>query len=601
MTGGAARGGFIAGFARLYGTFWREARGVRRAVLLFLALLSAAQVVRLSAPWFFGEAVNRLQASSGQDLGGAGRAVALAFGAFALAWVAHGPARVIERLVAIRVRERFVDRLYAKAVSLPLRWHERNHSGQTIQRIERSTAALSVFAQNQFVYLQDAIGLVGPVLAIAALSPATGAAAFLGYGLIAAVLVRFDRVMLRLIEEENAADRRFRAELGDCLGNVSTVQTLRLQRATREAVARRYAEVSKPLRRNVVVNEAKWCAIDVMNHGLRAGLVVLYAWLSWREAGAVALGTAVMVHQYAQQAGQVVGSLAMNWSGLVRHMADIRTADAVLDAEGRPGSADGAPGAALPAAPPADWHEISVAGLCFRHLAEGSGAEEGGGAGLDEVALTFRRGRRIALVGESGSGKSTLMRVLAGLYPADRVAVSVDGAPRPELRDLGSIATLIPQDAEVFEASLGRNLTLGLDYPEAAVRRACEIAGLGPVLERLPGGLDARVSERGLNLSGGQKQRLALARGVLASFGSGLVMLDEPTSALDPATEARVYDALMAEFRDACLVSSIHRMHLLHRFDLVVMMEGGRVVDMGPPEEMAARHRGLGAGAALAA
>jgi ATP-binding cassette, subfamily B, bacterial len=100
---------------------------------------------------------------------------------------------------------------------------------------------------------------------------------------------------------------------------------------------------------------------------------------------------------------------------------------------------------------------------------------------------------------------------------------------------------------------------MGIDHAGEDIRRACDLACLTPIAER--GGI----------LSGGQKQRLALARGILAARSSSALMLDEPTSSLDPATEARVYASLIAEFPDACIISSIHssvhRPHLLPRLD----------------------------------
>jgi len=113
------------------------------------------------------------------------------------------------------------------------------------------------------------------------------------------------------------------------------------------------------------------------------------------------------------------------------------------------------------------------------------------------------------------------------------------------------------------------------------------------VLAGCPAGLATEISERGVNLSGGQKQRLALARGILAAGDSALLMLDEPTSSVDPATEARIYAALFAAFPDACLVASVHRLHLHERFDRVVLMEQGRIVDVGSLAELLDRQPGF--------
>src|SRR5262249_42285558 len=139
------------------------------------------------------------------------------------------------------------------------------------------------------------------------------------------------------------------------------------------------------------------------------------------------------------------------------------------------------------------------------------------------------------------------------------------------------------------ESSIGQNVTIGVEHDPAAIRRALDTAGFTPVLARLPHGLETGIKERGVNLSGGEKQRLALARGILAAAGSSLVMLDEPTSSLDPETEAGIYDRLLAACPDACIVSAVHRLHLLPRFDTIVLLERGRVVDAGGLRQLLAR------------
>ncbi len=565
-----------AGIARLYRTLWTHAAGQRRRLAGFLSLLFAAQTVRLAIPYYFGLAVNDLQQSGAQDLGSAVRHVALATGAIALGWALHGPARVMERFLAVRVRERFADTLYAKAASLPLGWHEARHTGEIATRTTKAVTALFGFAQHQFVYLQNAVSLVGPLAAIAVISWVTGAAAVVGYALIFVLLIRFDRVMVRLIRAENAAERGWQAALLDGLANMTTIRALGIAGPIRRLVADRYGQVSVPLRRNIVVNESKWCAIDLLNNAIRTGLVVLYGWLAWRQGGVLLLGTLVMVHQYSQQVGNVVGSMAGHWSDLVRYATDIAGADEVLDATSAP----------PPAPPPllVQWTTLEMDHLTFNH-----GAKRGERPTLDGVALCLRRGERVALVGESGSGKSTLLKVLAGLYLPDHARIQVDGVACLGLSDLGAIATLIPQEAEVFAASLRFNITLGREVDSGVLARACRLSGFDSVLETLPQGLDTPAGERGFDLSGGQKQRLALARGLLAAGESSLLLLDEPTSALDPVTEARVTRAILDGHPGATVIASVHRLHLLPAFDRVVLMAAGRVVDSGTVDQLLAR------------
>jgi len=281
----------------------------------------------------------------------------------------------------------------------------------------------------------------------------------------------------------------------------------------------------------------------------------------------------------------VVASMAMHWNDLVRQKTEVADVAPIFASPAR--SVDNA-------AVPGTWRDIRVEGVRYVHPAAGVGRPA-----LDDVSMELRRGQRIALIGESGAGKSSLLRVLAGLVDAERVSITVDATPHPHLKHLGAVSLLLPQDPAVFESSVRENVTMGLPYREADIDRACELAGLTSVIAQLPQGFDTLISERGLNLSGGQKQRLALARGLLAASDVGLVLLDEATSSVDASTEAEIYDRVMSAFAGACIVSSVHRLHLLRRFDTVMVMEQGRVVDSGAPEEVRQRRPDLFAHSAM--
>jgi ATP-binding cassette, subfamily B, bacterial len=573
--------------AKLYATLWRHAEGRRHHVVLFVVLLVVAQVVRLSIPWFFGEAVNALQAHGMEGIRQARNDLLLMLAAVGIAWTMHGPARILERFTALVVRERFADALHVKALALPVRWHEQHHSGETLHRMTRATASLASFAQSQFIYLQNTVSILGPIAALCLISRATGAAALAGYAAIGWFVVRIDALMVQLVREENRAERRYNSALVDCLGNIATVLTLRVQEPMRRMLRSRLLAVFAPLRRNIVFTEVKWGGIDLLNSAMRTGLVALYAWLDYRQRGTISVGTAVVVHQYSQQVGNVVASMAMHWNDLVRQKTEVADVEPIFSSPER----------RLDLAPvPQGWREIRIDGVRYVHPATPSGRPA-----LDGVSLQLRRGQRIALIGESGAGKSSLLRVLAGLVDAERVSISVDGAQHPRLKHLGAISLLLPQDPAVFESSVRENVTMGLPYGQSEVERACEMAGFTSVIAQLPEGLETLISERGLNLSGGQKQRLALARGLLAAKDAGLVLLDEATSSVDASTEAEIYDRVMAAFSGACIISSVHRLHLLRRFDTVLVLENGRVADTGTPDELKQRRPDLFAHSAMEA
>jgi len=165
------------------------------------------------------------------------------------------------------------------------------------------------------------------------------------------------------------------------------------------------------------------------------------------------------------------------------------------------------------------------------------------------------------------------------------MVLTVDGRPE-DLGKLNEAVTLFPQEPEIFENTLAYNVTLGLPFTEEEILQVCDSAYFSEVVRQLPQGLESDIREKGVNLSGGQKQRLALARGILAARDSDLVLLDEPTSSVDPRTEALIYEGLFKAFSEKAIISSMHRLHLLGRFDYVYILHQGRIVDEGSFEDL---------------
>ena len=106
------------------------------------------------------------------------------------------------------------------------------------------------------------------------------------------------------------------------------------------------------------------------------------------------------------------------------------------------------------------------------------------------------------------------------------------------------------------------------------------------VIQRLDKGLKTNVLEKGVSLSGGEKQRLALARGLLAVKDSDIVLMDEPTSSVDSMNEMRIHESLFSEFKDKVIISSIHRLHLLNKFDYIYMFDNGKIIGEGTINEI---------------
>jgi ABC-type multidrug transport system fused ATPase/permease subunit len=573
----------------LYRDVWVQLRGQRHVFVGAVVLLIAAQVVLLSVPYISGRALNALQLHGTAGFRDAGLWLSLVMGIACGSWALHGPGRILERRGALAVRQRLSALLVDRLFHLPLSWHEAHHSGATAHRVQQSTQALAGFAQSQFIYLNSAVRLFGPLIALWWMQPAVGFVAIGGFTLIICSVMGFDRAMLKLANQENEAERHYSATLIDTLGNTGTVYALRQARGVSERLERRLLAVFVPLRRAIVLNELKWCTVDLSTRMLNCGLVGLFVWLTTRaDSGGVAgktllLGSLYMVWEYAQQAAGVISSIASHFQTFARQHADYMSADLIRSSTPN----DPAPATQGHRVP---WQRLTVRDLTFRHA-----RARGGAPALEQLGFCLERGKRYALIGASGSGKSSLMRVIAGLYTAERIALTLDDgpiqvSPAETAQLLRACATLIPQDAEVYEGTLGENLGLceSVAGPPAAAAyaSALESACATDFIQPTARGLEAPLAERAANWSGGQRSRVALARGILAASGSDIVLLDEPTASLDPATEARVYANLFAAFADACVISSVHRLSLLERFDQILIMQDGRLVAQGSVDEL---------------
>jgi ATP-binding cassette, subfamily B, bacterial len=574
----------------LYRALWAHSTGFRGRLVTGMLLLASGQTILLAAPYLVGRAMNTLQVSGWAGLESAVMWLLAALGMSVCYWLLHGPGRMLERSVSMAVRRNLAILLLDHLLKLPLTWHEQNHSAASSHRIAQSSAALSSFAESQFLYMSIVLKIVGPIVALWLLHPYLGIVAAIGFFVVCAAIVAFERVMLRVNREINDKDRQFSAAVVDSLSNSTAIAAQRMSRRVIAMIVARIDAFVGPIKRSILISELKWCTVDLGTRILGCLLVIQYVWLTARggvsvPAGqAVMLGSLFMVWEYTQQASSVISTAASNFQTFAKQHVDYRSADPIREAQSQFDDAD-----RQPIAEP--WNRCEVHRVVFHHRVDRTTHPA-----IDHVSISLQRGRRYALIGASGSGKSTLMRILAGLYVADSISVALGEAaavesPPEAAKVLRRCATLIPQEPELFVGSLVENLSLcesvsgppaAKDFPDA-LRLAAVDEFVDPALEIA----NTQISERAGNWSGGQRARIALARGILAARGSSLVLLDEPTSSLDSKTEASVYENLFAEFADSCLIASVHRLHLLPRFDEIIVMSHGRVVAQGSAEALA--------------
>ncbi|ODU99510.1 MAG: ABC transporter [Rubrivivax sp. SCN 70-15] len=211
-------------------------------------------------------------------------------------------------------------------------------------------------------------------------------------------------------------------------------------------------------------------------------------------------------------------------------------------------------------------------------------------ASLIDFSLDVKPGETVALVGPSGAGKTTVLQLLLRFYDLQHGQVLVDGVPvqRASLAALRQRIAVVPQESTIFSTSALENIRYGRpDASDAEVMAAAKGAFAHEFISALPEGYATYLGERGVRVSGGQRQRIAIARAMLKN--PPLLLLDEATSALDAESERMVQAALDAAMRDRTTIVIAHRLATVLRADRIVVLDGGRIVDVGSHDELVAR------------
>jgi subfamily B ATP-binding cassette protein MsbA len=244
----------------------------------------------------------------------------------------------------------------------------------------------------------------------------------------------------------------------------------------------------------------------------------------------------------------------------------------------------------------ADAHPAPSGAIPFERLHEGIefdqvcfGYAGGAAPALFEVSLRMRRGEVVALIGPSGAGKSTLVNLLCRLYEPTAGRILVDGAPLSQFdtRSWRSRIAFAGQDADLLLGTIRENIAFAAPgASDEQIRQAIRLAHAASFVDALPAGLETEVGPGGRKLSGGQRQRIALARAFIRQ--PDLLILDEATNAVDSVTESEIQAAIDALAGRCTILIIAHRVGTLRRADRVVVLDGGRVVEQGPPEQVMA-------------
>jgi ATP-binding cassette, subfamily B, bacterial len=560
-------------------TAWRYARQQKGRYLLVYSLFVLANVVFALNPLLYGWFVEAIQ----KEGTGVINHVWMYAGGYLflmlLEWAFHGPARIMERELAFNLSRNFLDEMYHQALHLPVRWHQDHHSGATINRIRKAYEALKDFFQNGFMFLHAFSKFVFSFLAILYFSPFYGTIGVLIGIFTVWIIFKFDKPFIKALDETNEKEHIVSSTLFDSLSNIITVITLRLEQRMEHSLMSKVKDIFPPFRRTVVINEWKWFVASVLIGVIYVVVAIGYVHEHYTPNTVFLVGGLVTLLGYVNQFTSVFQDVAWQYTEIVRYNTDVQTARAINEAYAQQHRSETAETL------PEHWQTIQIQNLNFSH--QETYDEKKTAHSIHNMNLRIERGQRIAFIGESGSGKSTLLALLRGLYETENgLQLMVDGKRYDGLSLITDSVTLFPQEPEIFENTIAYNITLGLPFPETDIWQVCDTVQFTEVAKQLPNGLDSNIQEKGVNLSGGQKQRLALARGVLAARSSDIVLLDEPTSSVDPKTESQIYDRLFEEFSNKAVLSSLHRLHMLTKFDYVYVLQNGRIADEGTFEAL---------------
>lgn len=213
---------------------------------------------------------------------------------------------------------------------------------------------------------------------------------------------------------------------------------------------------------------------------------------------------------------------------------------------------------------------------------------------IDNICLRVNAGETIAFVGPSGGGKSTLLNLIVGFLRPTKGHIDLDGQDMNtlDLRTYRQFVSVVPQETILFEGTIRENILYGsVGVSEQQLQQAILDANAHEFIFKLPQGLDTRIGENGTQLSGGQRQRLAIARALVRN--PKVLILDEATASVDTASEAMIQEALERLMKNRTTFVVAHRLSTIRNADRIVVLDGGRIVEIGNHHQLLQHYNGL--------
>ena len=488
--------------------------------------------------------------------------------------------RVLQQIITTRIDGRLSLYIMDKVLKLPMDYFERTPIGRIITNLSQVWMIRHFLTGQLFGAFLEIIPIFGllPVMLIIEWHLTLMACA-LG-GIIFLIIMVYMKPIHRLYHKVILAEQAKGSHMTETLHGIRTVKSLALEgRRRREWDARVADAVSARHALGLLAVYPTTFALPFQRF-IYGGLVCIGAYMI---LGAIGIPNAAIITPGALVAFAMLSSRLIQplvkIAELQRDLAEVRGAinqvGQVVNAVPEDTRANGL---RLPIR-----GEVSFKDITFRY-------SSGAPYALEQVSFTVPAGTMLGIMGRSGSGKTTVTRLLQRLNTSYEGMIKIDGMDLREI-DLMHLRThigVVPQENFLFSGTIRENIAMAkTDATFADVVRAAQLSGAEEFIERLPRGYDTEIQEGGSNLSGGQRQRLALARALL--IDPPVLILDEATSALDAESEAIVNANLKRMAKGRTVLSISHRLSMLVDCDAILVLERGKVYDMGTHEELLRR------------